>query len=220
MSERNSILTSKYAFVLTLALVVQGVLYYTAYGLERTPVNKPLAQFATDFAGWHMAQESQIEKEVQDVLRADDTLVRVYAHPTEGAASLFVAYFRTQRTGQAPHSPKNCLPGAGWSPQQEGTIQVAVTGEPDPITINRYVVARGDNASVVMYWYQTRKRVIASEYAAKIWLVVDSIRNHRSDTALVKVVVPVANGNDQQATKTGVEFVQAMFPVLENYLPN
>jgi EpsI family protein len=220
MSGRNSILTSKYAFVLTLALLVQGVLYYTAYGLEKTPENRPLAEFATNFAGWHVAQESQIEKEVQDVLRADDTLVRVYAHPTEGAASLFVAYFKTQRKGQAPHSPKNCLPGAGWSPQQEGTIQVAVQGESEPITINRYLVSRGENATVVIYWYQTRTRVIASEYAARMWLVVDSIRTHRSDTALVKVMVPVENGNDERATKTGVEFVQAMFPVLQSYLPN
>jgi EpsI family protein len=154
------------------------------------------------------------------VLRADDTLVRVYAHPTEGAASLFVAYFKTQRKGQAPHSPKNCLPGAGWSPQQEGTIQVAVQGESEPITINRYLVSRGENATVVIYWYQTRTRVIASEYAARMWLVVDSIRTHRSDTALVKVMVPVENGNDERATKTGVEFVQAMFPVLQSYLPN
>jgi EpsI family protein len=220
MSGRNSILTSKYAFVLTLALLVQSVLYYTAYGLEKTPENRPLALFANDFAGWHMAQESQIEKEVQDVLRADDTLVRVYSHPDKGAASLFVAYFKTQRKGQAPHSPKNCLPGAGWSPQQEGTIQVAVQGESEPITINRYLVSRGENATVVIYWYQTRTRVIASEYAARMWLVVDAIRTHRSDTALVKVMVPVENGNDQRATKTGVEFVQAMFPVLQSYLPN
>ena len=39
------------------------------------------------------------------------------------------------------------------------------------------------------------QRVIASEYAAKFWLVADAIRYHRSDTALVKIVVPVRNDN-------------------------
>jgi len=221
MRETNKLLRSKYAVALTLILLAEGVLYYTAYGLEKTPANQPLEQFATNLGGWQMAAQGQIEKEVQDVLRADDMVTRIYVNPSMNAsASLFVAYFRTQRTGQAPHSPKNCLPGSGWSPLEDGRIDVPIEGERTPININRYVVARGENASVVLYWYQSRKRVIASEYTAKIWLVLDSIRLHRSDTALVRVVVPVVNRDNDSATKIGVAFVQSMFPVLQAYLPS
>jgi EpsI family protein len=92
--------------------------------------------------------------------------------------------------------------------------------EPRTIRINRYIVSRGDNASVVFYWYQTRKRVIASDYSAKIWLVLDSIRYHRSDTALVRVIVPVVGHDNTLATETGIDFVKAMFPVLLAYLPS
>jgi EpsI family protein len=98
-------------------------------------------------------------------------------------------------------------------------MDITVEGEPAPVTVNRYLVTRGDNASVVLYWYQSRKRVIASDYSAKMWLVLDSIRYHRSDTALVRVVVPVLNGNTPGATNLAVEFVQAMFPLLQTYLP-
>ena len=90
---------------------------------------------------------------------------------------------------------------------------------PEPIRVNRYVVARGQNQSVVLYWYQEQNRVIASEYAAKIYTVADSIRYNRSDTALVRVVVGVEDGNTQAALDTAENFVKAFFVPLKNYLP-
>jgi EpsI family protein len=85
---------------------------------------------------------------------------------------------------------------------------------------NRYVVAHGDEKSVVLYWYQTHNRIIASEYWAKFWLVVDSIRYRRSDTSLVKIVVPVRDNNIGAATALGVQFIQAVFPSLLRQLPS
>jgi EpsI family protein len=216
-----SILRSKYAIALTLALLAEGVLYYSAFAIENAPESKPLELFTSDLGAWHLAQVGQIDKETAAMLNADDTLTRSYSNPAYSSpAAFYVAYFKTQRTGQSPHSPKNCLPGSGWEPLSEGTIDVPVAVAPGTINVNRYVVAHGDNASVVLYWYQTRKRVIASDYSAKIWLVLDSIRYHRSDTALVRVIVPVANGNDRQATDIAVDFVKAMFPQLQAYLPS
>ena len=68
--------------------------------------------------------------------------------------------------------------------------------------------------------YQSRARVVANEYAAKFWLVADSIRYHRSDTALVRVWVPVLANDEASATATGERFVQALFPELRQYLPS
>jgi EpsI family protein len=216
----RSIFKNKFAIALTAALLAEGILYYSAFAREYTPDNKPLALFDADLGDWHLVQEGYIDKETAEMLRADDTLTRTYAKAGNGAtAGFYVAYFKTQRTGQSPHSPKNCLPGSGWEPLKEGVIDVPVSVAPHSLRVNRYLVARGENASVVFYWYQTRKRVIASEYSAKIWLVVDSVRYRRSDTALVRVVVPVLNGNDAQATAIGMDFVQTMFPRLQAYLP-
>lgn len=214
-------LKGKYAAVLTVALIAQGALYYSASGGERAPLARPLSAFPAQIQSWSMMQEYPIEKEVLDVLRADDVLSRFYVNSAANAgASLFVAYFKTQRTGQAPHSPKNCLPGSGWEPSATGNAEVPVEGWAQPLRVNRYVVSKGDQKSVVLYWYQSRNRVIASEYAAKFWLVVDSIRYHRSDTALVRIVVPVVQNQDERATATGVEFVKAVFPVLHGFLPS
>lgn len=212
---------SKYARILTAVLLAQAVLFYTASRGDAVPLNRPLRDFPKQLQDWRMVQEGVIEKEVQEVLRADDIVSRLYAHPDmQAPASLFVAYFKTQRTGQVPHSPKNCLPGSGWVPSDTGYLEVPVSGVLHPIKINRYVVSKGEERSVVLYWYQSRDRVIASEYHAKFWLVADSIRYHRSDTSIIRVVVPVIQNDEDAATQTGIRFLNALFPVLKQYLPS
>ena len=44
---------------------------------------------------------------------------------------------------------------------------------------------------MVLYWYQGAHRAVASEYLSKVYLMWDSLRYHRSDEALVRVIVPV-----------------------------
>ena len=184
-------------------------------------MSQPLKMFPARLGPWMLTQEAVIEKEELDVLKADDTMNRWYQSP-EGVANLVVAFFKTQRTGQSPHSPKNCLPGAGWQPSESSRIDLPVSvggGQTESIHINRYVVAKGEDQSVVLYWYQSQGRVIADEFAAKFYLISDSIRKHRSDTALVRVVVPVAGGNMAAADQKADDFVRSMYPVVRNYLP-
>jgi EpsI family protein len=154
------------------------------------------------------------------VLRADDTLNRVYVDRSGNTtASLFIAFFKSQRYGQAPHSPKNCLPGSGWEALEDTKLTVDVPGSAAPITINKYTVARGDSQSVVLYWYQSHGRVIAGEIPAKFWLVSDAIRHGRTDTALVRIVVPVAQANRDAAESHAVEFLKSVFPDVVRALP-
>jgi EpsI family protein len=216
-----SFLRNKYARILTVVLLVQGAAFYaTAYRKEKVPPVAHLSAFPAQVGGWRMAQDVKIEPEMLDILKADDTLNRSYVNPSANAAAfLFIAYFKTQRYGQAPHSPKNCLPGSGWEPVESFQIAITVPGRTEPIRSNRYLVAHGDEKSVVLYWYQSHNRIIASEYSAKFWLVADSIRYRRSDSSLVRIVVPVRNGDIDAATRAAVEFVQAVFPDLTKQLP-
>ena len=214
-------LKSKQARVVSVLLVAQALGYYAvALRAERTPPVPPLAEFPRTSGPWLTSQQSQLEKEVLDVLRADDTLTREYVNSarTDGV-NLLIAFFKTQRQGQSPHSPKNCLPGSGWEPEEDTRISVAVPGRDEPILINKYVVAHGLEKSVTLYWYQSHNRVVASEYLAKFWLVADAIRYHRSDTALVRVIATVRNGDVERATNVGVDFVRSVFPDLTRQLP-
>ncbi|MBI3471891.1 MAG: EpsI family protein [Candidatus Solibacter usitatus] len=202
-----------------MALLAQGALFYATSRTEAAVHALPLREFPLRAGDWVTAREGYVDEETQSVLRADDTLTRTYAHSDQRrAAQLFVAFFKTQRTGQKPHSPKNCLPGSGWEMTRPGRIQVAVAGEPRPIEINKYLVTHGEERSIVLYWYQTSNRIIASEYSAMYWLIADSIRYNRTDTALVRVVSPVAGNDEDAAVQTGVEFVQAFYPSLRRQL--
>ena len=149
-----------------------------------------------------LQQEGVIDQDTRNILKADDLMSRFYTSP-EGGAELFIAYFKTQRQGQSPHSPKNCLPGSGWQTVRKKRGASTFRWRAARININRYVVIKGEAQSVVYYWYQSQGRVIADEFAAKFYLVSDSIRHHRSDTALVRVVVPIRGSATQQAEKVG-----------------
>jgi EpsI family protein len=200
--------------VLTVVLIVQGILYYNAARGESAISSAPLTNFPATIGPWKLLSQGVIEQEELDFLKADDTLTRMYGSP-EGVANLFIAYFKTQRRGQSPHSPKNCLPGAGWQPSSSGTEDVVVGNE--TIHINRYLVSKGDTQSLVLYWYQSHGRVIADEFKAKFYLIEDSIREHRSDTALVRVVVPYPQKGIED--KIGTDFVKAFYPAVAGYLP-
>ncbi len=212
----KQLLRNNYLRLLTLVLIGQAVLFYSASHGEATPLASPLIAFPREIGDYRLAQEGYVDKETLEVLRADDTLTRFYTGPL-GSANLFIAYFRTQRQGQSPHSPKNCLPGAGWQQEESGKVDVQVPGE--TININHFVVSKGTNKSLVLYWYQSQGRVIADEFAAKFYLVSNSIRNHRSDTALVRVVVAVPPGEDNNAEILGRDFVRAAYPAVRDYLP-
>src|SRR5512142_690266 len=145
------LLNSKPAFWLTGALLVQGAFFYAiASRPELAPPVSPLSTFPRLLGSWQLSQDIPIEKDIQDVLRADDTMNRLYVYGTSGAippeadvcryapcANLFVAYFKTQRSGQSPHSPKNCLPGSGYEPvETPSRIPIRVPGRAEPIIAN------------------------------------------------------------------------------------
>jgi len=212
-------LDSRHARLLSAVLVLQAAGFYALSRREAAPSTRPLAELPTQFGAWGMVREEPMDPQIQAVLRSDDAVSRVYSNPSgQRSASLFVAFFKSQRTGQAPHSPKNCMPGAGWVPTASEVATLTVPGWPRPIRVNRYLVTKGDQTVLVLYWYQSRDRVVASEYAAKFYLVADAIRYNRTDTALVRVTVPMADGGDA-AERMAEDFVRAFFVPLRRFLP-
>lgn len=212
-------LRNKTILTVTCLLLAESMIFYAYPKTEITPLSRPLQEIPTDINGWHMTRQSEMDAEVQALLKADDTVNRVYENPAEKmSVSFYAAFFKTQRTGVAPHSPKVCLPGAGWVPSESTYKTIDVEGR-GPITVNQYVVARGDQKSVVLYWYQNHKRVVANEYAAKIWTVLDAVRYRRSDTSMVRVIVPVMNGDVASADTLAAKFVQQVLPTASQFLP-
>src|SRR6202047_3240710 len=141
MPNDNGLMQNKYARILTVVLVIQAALFYASSRAESIPSMRPLHDFPRQLSGWMMVQEGYVDDETQAILKADDTLTRTYGNPKfQVLPSVFVAFFKTQRTGKAPHSPKNCLPGSGWEREREDYLEIPIQGEAKPISVNRYVV--------------------------------------------------------------------------------
>jgi EpsI family protein len=200
-------------------LLVQTVAVHWAASAERPPAPPTLAQFPTQIGEWKMISEDPITPEVASVLHAGQLLSRNYLQPaTNASAGLFVAWFQSQRGGASqPHSPKVCLPGSGWTPQVTGEIRLDTNA--GSIEVNRYIVVNGKQRAVVLYWYQTPRRVTAGEWAAKFWLVADAMRDRRTDVALVRVTVWSNEGQDEAATASAIGFVRSAYPLLRETLP-
>jgi EpsI family protein len=212
-------LNSTPARLVTLFLLIQTAVLYSSIRPEYVPASRPLSEVPRQIGPWTMVGEGYVDKETMDVLKADDTLTRAYQNAQTGAgATLFVASFRTQRNGKTPHSPKNCLPGSGWTQLSSENYSIDV-GQAAPIVVNRYVIEHGDERELVLYWYQSRDRVVADEFKAKFWVLADAMRLNRTDTALVRVIVPIKDNNRDAATSVATDFVRSFFGTLKQYLP-
>lgn len=174
---------------------------------------------------WRGVQEPPFEASILKVLGVDEYLTRAYFLPNRGGVGLYIGYYRSQRQGDTMHSPLNCLPGSGWEPISQTYARVPVAdalGARSEITINRYIVQKGLDRQLVLYWYQAHGRVIASEYWSKFYLIRDAVRLNRTDGALVRVIAPVlgdADDAEARAEQLGTTFIQSMFPRLPAYLP-
>jgi EpsI family protein len=185
---------------------------------EALPPHEELSSFPMQVKGWQ-GKDLAFDPGDLEVLGPGEFLLRNYASSASEPLNLYIAFFPSQRSGDTIHSPKNCLPGSGWTPVESGHISIR-RANGATISINRYIVANGDNRDFVLYWYQAHGRVTPSEYWAKIFLVADAIRMNRTDGALVRVITPIASPRDEApAQARALEFVRQILPILDSYIP-
>jgi EpsI family protein len=208
-------------FVVAAALITTAAIFLQARTHNEVfPSRLPLRSFPERLGSW-TGTDRPLQQDELAVLGPGDFLLRDYENQQQPQAdvNLFIAYFPSQRTGETPHSPQHCLPGAGWAPIENKRITLAMPGHA-PFPVNRYVIAMGDSRQLVLYWFWAHNRGVASEYWNKYYLVRDSIKMHRSDGALVRLVTPILPGESIQAAQQRLlPFAVDMFPLLNNYIP-
>src|SRR5438270_757480 len=147
--------------------------------MEAIPATTPISRFPAQVGEW-TGRDLDIDPEILHLLGPGDFLSRSYVSQSRPMVDFFLAFFPTQETGDTIHSPKNCIPAAGWTPIKSSIVRL-----PSPsgktIPANLYVVQKGTDRELVLYWYQAHGRVIASEYWARFYLVADAIRMNRTD---------------------------------------
>ena len=210
------------AILLCLLLVATSVLLASAREAEVTVTRTTFGSFPMTIGPWKAINDPPLEDEILKVLGVDDYLSRIYYQPGGAAVGLYMGFYGSQRQGDTIHSPLNCLPGAGWEPFSQGRLTIAnADGQGRDITVNRYVVQKGLDRQLVLYWYQSHGRVVASEYTSKAYLIHDAIRLNRTDGSMVRVIAPIRVGttDEDAAERLAESFVRVIFPLLPAYLP-
>ena len=205
-------------FSVCAALLIAGTVLLHALG-HGEPVlrRQQLANFPINI-GARSSFDVPITDRILKAVGVDDYLNRQYASAGVSPISLYVGYYKSQRTGDTIHSPKNCLPGAGWEPLKSADLKVPLPNG-QSMTVNEYLIAKGLERQLVIYWYQSRGRVVASEYQAKFWMVADAVSRNRTDGALVRIIAS-ANVDEAVARKQLIEFAQQIEPRMHDYVPN
>ncbi len=185
---------------------------------EAVPIRRTLESLPTSLGTWRARETSRLEPDIVSLLKVDDYLMRRYVDGDGRALWLYIGYWSTQRKGAQIHSPRNCLPGAGWEPIEASRVTVPLPPPYGPIVVNRYLIQKDRDQQVVFYWYQSQGEAIAGELTAKLRMVRTAIARNRTDGALVRVSSPVTIGV-AETTESLVRYVQALYPILGDYLP-
>lgn len=199
-------------------LLLAIALLHVRSGAEILPPRKSVSVFPARIGAWD-GTTLTIPSEDLSILGPGEFLERNYQRPGTPSIDLFLAYFPSQRTGDTIHSPKHCLPGSGWTPVTSTVIHVP-WGKGKVLNANYYVLELGLSREIVIYWFQSQGRTVASEYWQRLYLIADALRSNRTDGALVRVITGLAPGEQPGSGKQrALDFTKQILPLLGEYIP-
>ena len=211
MTQTSAVRTFVVIVVLIATRYVMAGAHPVAVSLREAAVRVPPRP-----GGMAWRQGPDLDAEMRAALGADDYLNRFYEDSDRAVVGLYVAYYAAQRQGDSIHSPQHCLPGNGWHPIERGRLSVEAAGQRFPV--NWYFVEKRGERQLVVYWFQGRGHVVASEYTNKMYLLRDALRSGRTDGALIRVVTPVG-ADHSRPDDVALGFVRALLPHLTRWLP-
>lgn len=189
--------------------------------VETPPARAQFSTFPLELDTWRGRSEA-MEQVYLDALKLTDYIIVNYLRNDAPPVNFYTAYYDSQKKGQSAHSPKSCLPGGGWVIESLRThIVPGVTTAGVPLSVNRTVISHGKSRQLVYYWFQQRGRVITNEYLVKWFVFWDALTRNRSDGALVRLIVPLRDGQSlEDADALLTDFAGEIAPLLPDYVPN
>jgi EpsI family protein len=210
---------SKFIILVIILLLGAALNYYFSKPDISLP-RRSLEEFPKQLGDWTAISEHKIEGRSMEILQVDDYFMRNYRNSKGEMIGLYIGYFKSQREGKGIHSPRQCLPGAGWVAVNAAVYQMAVPGHnPGVVPVNKFIMGKGLDRQLYLFWYQGRGRVYASEYWNKIYLIWDGLTKKRTDGALIRVNNSFTENIDN-ALNTQSEFINLFFPLLKEYIPD
>nr|WP_319392943.1 VPLPA-CTERM-specific exosortase XrtD [uncultured Desulfobacter sp.] len=200
--------------LLALTLVLsQGIEFRPAI-----PISKPFKQFPMQIGQW-AGNPYSMESEIIDTLDLSDYIMADYRDVKGRPIDFYVAYYENQKKGESIHSPATCLRGGGWEFKQSGKAFVSLA-DGNRLPVSRALIENGPYRQIAYYWFPMRGRNLTNAYQMKWYNFWDALTRQRTDGALVRVIVPVGDGESIDAAEKRLQgFIRAVVPVLDTFLP-
>ncbi len=203
--------------ILSICLVIiTFLLSFRVDTVRAIPLLKPLNEFPSKIDGFIQINSQKMDPKVIKILGVSSYIMRDYEDPSGFVVNLYIGYYREQKEGAMIHSPQHCLPGSGWIPIVDKVVYINLKNG-EKIPVRKYILTKPGQKMIVFYWYQSRGRVIASDYKDRLYLIYDSIFRHRTDGSLIRVI-GISN-NVEEAEKKEIKFIKALEPILQKFLP-
>lgn len=210
----------KNIFIVLLLILGTWYALQNSSSVTAIPIKQRLASFPTTIGQWHRIHSSTSSADVVELLGVDDEIYYTYQNESGKIITLYVGYYKAVGVTGAYHSPKNCLPGGGWGIDtiEPFSMNTGIEGNSSSV-ITEMLIRNGNNYQVVLYWYQNRGRIIASEYWEKIYLVLDALFLGRRDGTFVRIMFSVQESDIAQAAIEAGKFAELVMNNLELHLP-
>jgi EpsI family protein len=207
--------------VLLVLLLLGGTLFSLqgVTGTTRIPIKRSLTSFPAALGEWQATSSRESLPAVVEMLGVDDYVEYNYTAPHLPPVNFYAAFYESVGTGGGYHSPKNCLPGGGWEIDSAQTAEIVPKGARAPVKLTAMIIRNRNEYQVVVYWYQNRGRIIASEYWEKIYQVVDAVVMGRRDGAFIRLLAPVVNNDIRKTEQVLYQFAGLAIAELDNFLP-
>ncbi len=212
---------SKASYWIAILILGLTVLYtrFFPFGRE-VSLRRDLTSFPLGIGEWR-GEDYPFVNSFTKQLRVDDSLSRIYTNSGGENISLFVGFWKAQKSGIIVYTTRNVSPGRDWRLIQESEVSIPIPGNhPFNLKATRVLFRRNGDQELVLYWYfQAGRHYIASRYWGRLYTVLDFLGRYRTDVALIRVASPINDYNIKGVYETQKRFVQEVAPLLREHFP-
>lgn len=205
-----------FRFVVLVVLLAGTGLFTRFHQNQVIALAKPFAEFPIAHASWRMAGQSNLSDNVIKVLLPTDYLARRYVSSDGIGVDMYLSFFDGGPDSGRIHSPKNCLPGSGWSEMSSEPIVMELGGE--KVNLVRAVYAHGETRELIYYWFAMQGKTMTDEFSLKLAEITGSMFHQRRDQSFVRISVQTRSSIEDSQRSIEV-FLRDFYPLIRDYLP-
>ena len=187
------------------------------------PDRPSFAVFPKQVGKWRQfGEEQSFTPAVERILAADDYhAVQFGQSPSSPTIDFFTAWYEDLAENGVMHTPEICLPGAGWEIAKVEMVDISrELGLNSPYEVNRIIIQKGSQRSLVYYWFTHMGHAIPRSASAKVSVLTRGVIAGRSDGAIIRLISPIGEGQSEDVAEAQMnDLLKELLTELPRFIP-